>query len=643
MSSSFLAAASSRATDTPIATAAPPLPVISEAAGSSVSHAAASQSAAGSSASHAAAGSSASHAAAGSSASHAAASQSAAGSSASHAKAGSSSGGAGGPDGPGGPDDDPNDLSAALWDLSTTTTSILDIYGNTWTLYAGALIVTVMPAGANPLSLGADGPKSAPTPEPPVAIACDFGGYTWALCASPGKPGRRLYRLDPRGPGYSDDGMARREAPGDAPLGCVGTYQGDAKSHLTWQLVELPEEPLRLEQPRQGDHVIVALERKEYPFSLEREVAVGADGTVRLTMPRSEPVKDPYLRCGWVRLPGVLPCANHDIAAAVVGDHIYVVGGALWWRGFPAKAHMFDELWRIDARADRDSVDAWQVVAKTPAPIAFAGIAAGPDGKVYVFGGCRAHNGVPNDRSDESQLWVYDPRGTSRAFVAGPRLGTARQECAGATLGGRVYAFGWSRTVESIAPGEAAWRTEEAECPVVMGGGGGMAGQFNGCVLDGVAYFAGPFGLLSFSPEAGWDATLPPSPSKGACPLVAAHDGEVWVISGFFHDPAPGKMCELVTKAYSFDPASKLWTKRPDLPSCEAWGAGASVGGTLFAIGGSKFSRDARTFCFDNRVFALTTRHVEEKKEPWWSVVLQPSKWKLPRLECVQKRKQRGC
>ena len=67
-------------------------------------------------------------------------------------------------------------------------------------------------------------------------------------------------------------------------------------------------------------------------------------------------------------------------------------------------------------------------------------------------------------------------------------------------------------------------------------------------------------------------------------------------------------------------------------------GAGASVGGTLFAIGGSKFSRDAKTFCFDNRVFALTTRLVEEKKEPWW-VMLQPSKWKLPKLECLQKRK----
>jgi hypothetical protein len=67
-------------------------------------------------------------------------------------------------------------------------------------------------------------------------------------------------------------------------------------------------------------------------------VALGADGAVRLARPAAV---DP---AGWRALPGVLPCANHDIAAAVVGEHVYVVGGALWWRGFPAREHMFDEV-----------------------------------------------------------------------------------------------------------------------------------------------------------------------------------------------------------------------------------------------------------------------------------------------------------
>jgi len=73
----------------------------------------------------------------------------------------------------------------------------------------------------------------------------------------------------------------------------------------------------------------------------------------------------------------------------------------------------------------------------------------------------------------------------------------------------------------------------------VLGGGDGMAGQFSCTVLDGSAYMAGPFGLLSFSPGEGW-ATLPAPPTSGGCPVVAAHRGEVFVMGGFFYDPVPG-------------------------------------------------------------------------------------------------------
>ena len=55
----------------------------------------------------------------------------------------------------------------------------------------------------------------------------------------------------------------------------------------------------------------------------------------------------------------------------------------------------------------------------------------------------------------------------------------------------------------------------------MLGGGDGMAGQFSCTELEGKAYVAGPFGLLSFSPEEGW-ATLPAPPTAGGCPVVAA-------------------------------------------------------------------------------------------------------------------------
>ena len=243
-----------------------------------------------------------------------------------------------------------------------------------------------------------------------------------------------------------------------------------------------------------------------------------------------------------------------------------------------------DKVWRMDV-CNRERRDAWEVVARLPDKIAFAGLAS-LGGLLYIFGGCRNRNGVPNERSDERQLWIYDP--AAATVTAGPSMRVARQECGGACLGGRVYAFGgaacrecrlggatacypgllglalqppwlreyalgaraaeplraqigdcaaamrpgrsrrlcsvhhpgWDRSCESFGPGESAWRAE-AECPIVLGGGDGMAGQFSCTELEGKAYVAGPFGLLSFSPEEGW-ATLPAPPTAGGCPVVAA-------------------------------------------------------------------------------------------------------------------------
>ena len=118
------------------------------------------------------------------------------------------------------------------------------------------------------------------------------------------------------------------------------------------------------------------------------------------------------------------------------------------------------------------------------------------------------------------------------------KLGRIRRVC-------RVHHPGWDRSCESFGPGEAAWRAE-AECPIVLGGGEGMAGQFSCTALDGKAYVAGPFGLLSFSPEEGW-ATLPASPTAGGCPVVAVaqHAGE----SGLVVAPQRGSPASTRTDA----------------------------------------------------------------------------------------------
>ena len=118
------------------------------------------------------------------------------------------------------------------------------------------------------------------------------------------------------------------------------------------------------------------------------------------------------------------------------------------------------------------------------------------------------------------------------------RRGRSRRVC-------RAHHPGWDRSCESFGPGEAAWRAE-AECPIVLGGGEGMAGQFSCTALEGKAYVAGPFGLLSFSPEEGW-ATLPASPTAGGCPVVAVaqHAGE----SGLVVAPQRGSPASTRTDA----------------------------------------------------------------------------------------------
>ena len=98
-----------------------------------------------------------------------------------------------------------------------------------------------------------------------------------------------------------------------------------------------------------------------------------------------------------------------------------------------------------------------QVVSTSPEPIAFSGMAA-LGSKLYITGGCQVRaappadraclrrrqpyrgwarqNGdgtIPNDRSDQQQLWVFDTADAS--WAVGPPMLRARQECAAVTLG----------------------------------------------------------------------------------------------------------------------------------------------------------------------------------------------------------------
>ena len=149
-------------------------------------------------------------------------------------------------------------------------------------------------------------------------------------------------------------------------------------------------------------------------------------------------------------------------------------------------------------------------------------------------------------------------------MIIGPSLNHARNECNAEAVGGRVYAFGWTTVVESIAEGETECRVEPTPCPVAPGGG--KAGQCASAVLDGIIYLCGDFGLLAFNPacEGSWE-TIEGCPSTSA-PLLAAHDGEVYVMSGYNPDHSSP-----LRGVNSYSPADKTWRAHPDLPTNNSW------------------------------------------------------------------------
>eukprot|EP01047_Picozoa_sp_COSAG01_P033781 COSAG01_NODE_2502_length_7556_cov_78.108220_9_plen_471_part_00 len=465
-----------------------------------------------------------------------------------------------------------------------------DIMGNVWSLQEG--IPQVCRAQ--------DGEKVAvPTPAPASLLSIDYNGMIWSSDGA-----RALWRLNPRGPGYTDDGCAKRDAAGAGPTANVGAWGGE-HTHDKWQVFPAASLPspgssiITLAPSTTSDRVVVGFVdgvQCEVELSCAGEVLVappaattsahGYQTTTTVTHPDGSSVSvvtESRELPEWRQLPGLLPCGNHDIFCCRVDRKLYISGGALWWRGYPALMHEFDDLWACDVGA-LDKVDAWQQVSTMPDSKCFNGISA-LGTKLYLPGGCKCgpfndgdrDAGIPNIRVDQDSLFIYDT--ATDSWIVGPSMHHARNECVAQAVAGRVYAFGWTDVVESIAEGETTWRVEPARCPVVPGGG--KAGQCSSAVLDEVIYIAGDFGLLAFTPAAGSWATIEGCPPTSA-PLMTAHEGEIYVMSGYNPDHS-----QPLRGVHSYSPASCSWRTHPDLPTNNAWGAAASVGDTLLAIGGA--------------------------------------------------------
>ena len=282
---------------------------------------------------------------------------------------------------------------------------------------------------------------------------------------------------------------------------------------------------------------------------------------------------------------GRLPGGNHDIFAAVLDGMLYTAGGATGGWGFPATPHVFDELWAYDPRED-----IWRVVGHLPFPRCYNGIVA-LGGEIWNVGGAIYTEDNINARGPRwplADVEIYNP--STKSWRSGPSLSTGRQEPVVVTVNGRIYAIGGADendaldSVESIGPGERAWRSEQS-LPRPMH-------QYAGCVLDDIIYVLDQAGAFSFDPKSEQWTTLPHAPQLPQASQIAAHDGQVWVLGSY--ETAEG---------YRYDPVDKVWHWAPDLPSPNSWGAAAEFDGRLVVAGGAHLIRS--DFVFDDRMYAL--------------------------------------
>jgi Kelch motif len=157
---------------------------------------------------------------------------------------------------------------------------------------------------------------------------------------------------------------------------------------------------------------------------------------------------DPVARGGgtWTTL-APSPFKRSEVAAARVGDRIYVVGG------FVASGRTVSRVAAYDI-----SEDDWQVRRPLPQAVNHPGAAA-LRGKLYVLGGNRAA-GEPRSRA----LWRYHPKANRwRRLPAAP---TARAAMGMTAANRKLYAVGGAedgnsalRRLEVYHVGKRRWRT----------------------------------------------------------------------------------------------------------------------------------------------------------------------------------------
>jgi len=454
---------------------------------------------------------------------------------------------------------------------AASSAAVYDIFGNHWCLGAadsnGNRPLLVL-AAQSPTAWAVDTLSGLPA-HPWQFLAADEFGYLWIAAAT------RCLRLDPHTPqaGWMDlsADLLPPAAPGDRI-----TALGVAASGAT--LVALRSGAL-IEIDRDAKTTTV---RSAAPTGVE-QIACDQAG-------------DLWLRCGattyrkaaaadaWQRrweLVDRLPAGDHDLSGDVLDGTFYMAGGQNAGWGYPARPHVFDELFAFDPATRR-----WRVAAKMQQPRYYNGT-TWLEGKVWIVGGYTRDAQFNPVLLSSVALW--DP-GTG-VWTAGPYLPQPMENPAALHLRGRIYVAGSATNVKgehacdllSIGSGETQWRHEP------QGPAYSLALAAAGYNDD--LYVALPgHGLGRFDTAKGTWSLAPMAPPVRS-PQMAAYEKEIWIMGG--------RDVERQDQTRIYRPADGSWRSGPELPRPLAWGAAVGLGNRLMVVGG------AAGRSYNNRTFYL--------------------------------------
>lgn len=299
--------------------------------------------------------------------------------------------------------------------------------------------------------------------------------------------------------------------------------------------------------------------------------------------PTPEPPAPTQAPPGWVQRAEIPGSGRSAVAAAVLDDKVYVMGG------------LDGELEVLEYDP---ATDTWAEKASMLKGMVFAS-ASVVDGKIYFMGGAPS-------MADSSHALVQEYNPAADTWTEKASLPTPREGLSSAAVDGRIYAIGgtqWDVTtsgglvVSSVEMYDPATDTWAPKAPLPR-----PRTYAGAAILDGKIYVLGgatrvgegvSSSMLMYDPGTDTWTEKSPMPGQRALSAAAVHDGRIYVFGGAesFTEPPPAS-----STVFEYDPAADTWTERGDMPFERRGMAAAVVSGKVYLFGGSKTAYPGRPF-----------------------------------------------